>query len=134
MRSVNPFVDAMGTRNLLMQCTRPVDSLENACITGGILDLSHVIVQAFELKLNKATANVRYGKTLQLVATILPENATNTKVTWTSSHPSYASVSAKGVVRVKKAGIGKTVRITATTKDGTKLKDVCTIKIKKAAK
>ncbi len=134
LRSVNPFVDAMGTRNLLMQCTRPVDSLENACITGGILDLSHVIVQAFELKLNKATANVRYGKTLQLVATILPENATNTKVTWTSSHPSYASVSAKGVVRVKKAGIGKTVRITATTKDGTKLKDVCTIKIKKAAK
>lgn len=134
LKSVNPFVDAMGTRNLLMQCTRSVDTLENACITGGILDLSHVIVQAFELKLNKASTSVAYGKTLQLVATIQPENATNRNVTWTSSQPAYASVSAKGVVKAKKAGIGKTVKITATTKDGTKLQDACTIKIKKAKK
>ncbi len=132
LRSVNPASGAAELRNLLMRCTRNVDAIENACVTGGILDLSRVIVQASGLKLNKTTANVRYGNTLQLAATILPQNATNTGVIWSSSNPAYASVSAKGVVKVKKAGVGKTVKITATTSDGTMLKKVCKVKILKA--
>ena len=102
-------------------------------MTGGILDLSRVVVQASKLKLNKASANVRYGKTLKLVATLLPQNVTNTQVVWSSSNPKYASVSSGGVVKVKKAGVGKTVKITAATSDGTGLKKTCKIKILKAA-
>ncbi|KAI4445983.1 hypothetical protein C823_000500 [Eubacterium plexicaudatum ASF492] len=132
LRGVNPTYDAMGIRSLLMECTRSVDALENACVTGGILDLSGIVVQPTSLKLNKASANVRYGNKLQLVATILPENAAGANVTWKSSNPAYASVSAKGVVKVKKAGVGKTVKITASTKDGIKLQDACTVKILKA--
>ena len=134
LRGVNPTYDAMGIRSLLMECTRSVDALENACVTGGILDLSGIVVQPTSLKLNKASANVRYGNKLQLVATILPENAAGANVTWKSSNPAYASVSAKGVVKVKKAGVGKTVKITASTKDGIKLQDACTVKILKAKK
>lgn len=132
LRGVNPSLSAAGLRNLLMQCTRNVDSLENACVTGGILDLSNVVVQASRLKLNKAAANVRYGNKLQLKATIEPANVTNANVKWTSSNTAYASVSSKGIVKVKKAGIGKTVKITASTKDGTGLRKACTVKILKA--
>lgn len=80
-----------------MQCTRNADALENDCVSGGILDLSKVVVQASGLKLNKTSANVYYGKTLRLVATILPENATNTGIIWTSSNSKYATVSAAGL-------------------------------------
>lgn len=132
LRGVNPSLTASAVRSQLMLCTRSVDTLENACVTGGILDLSKIMVQAASLKLNKAAANVRYGNKLRLTATILPENAIVSNVKWTSSNPAYATVSAKGVVKVKKAGVGKTVKITASTKDGTKLKDACMVKILKA--
>lgn len=133
LRGTNPSLDAVGLRSLLMKCTRNIAALENDCVTGGILDLSRVVVQASKLKLNKASANVRYGKTLKLVATLLPQNVTNTQVVWSSSNPKYASVSSGGVVKVKKAGVGKTVKITAATSDGTGLKKTCKIKILKAA-
>ena len=54
------------------------------------------------------------GNTLQLDATILPDNTTNKSVTWTSSNSEIASVSNSGLVTGKKAG---TVTITATTKN-----------------
>lgn len=132
LRSANPFLDALGIRKLLMQCTRNADALENACVTGGILDLSGVVVQASRIKLNKTTANVRLGKTLQLKATVSPSNVTNADVKWVSSNSRYATVSSKGKVTVKKAGVGKTVKISAVTKDGTKLKETCKVKILKA--
>ena len=116
-----------------MKCTRSVDAVENACVTGGILDLSRVVVRAAGLKLNKTTANVRYGSTLQLKATVSPSNVTNADVKWKSSNTKYASVTSDGQVTVKKAGVGKKVKITAVTKDGTKLKKTCTINILKAA-
>lgn len=132
LRAANPSLDAKSIRSLLMKCTRSVDAVENACVTGGILDLSRVVVQAAGLKLNKTTANVRYGSTLQLKATVSPTNVTNADVKWKSSNTKYASVSTSGRVTVKKAGIGKKVKITAVTKDGTKLKKTCTITILKA--
>lgn len=134
LRGTNPSLNAAGLRSLLMKCTRSIDSLENACSTGGILDLSRAVVQASRLKLNKASANVRYGKKLKLVATLLPQNVTNAQVVWSSSNPKYASVTDGGVVKAKKAGVGKTVKITASTADGTGLKKTCKIKILKAGK
>lgn len=132
LRGANPYLDAASIRKLLMKCTRSADTVENACVTGGILDLSGVVIQASGLKLNKTSANVRYGATLQLKATVSPSNATNAKIKWTSSNTDYATVSSNGTVAVKKAGVGKTVKITAVTRDGTKLKRTCKVKILKA--
>ncbi|MBY9078597.1 Ig-like domain-containing protein [Paenibacillus sp. HN-1] len=53
--------------------------------------------------------------TVQLKATVLPEDATNLDIAWSSNNPSIASVDAFGVVTARKAG---TAVITATTGDG----------------
>ena len=87
-------------------------------------------VKAQGIVLNKTSATVRHGKKIQLKATVLPLNVTNGNVTWSTSNKKYATVSAKGKVKVKKAGIGKVVKITARTADGTNLKKVCKIKIR----
>ncbi len=52
---------------------------------------------------------------LQLTAGISPENTTNKTVTWTSSRPEVATVSASGVVRAVSSG---SVVITATASNG----------------
>jgi hypothetical protein len=55
------------------------------------------------------------GDTTTLTATVAPSNATNTKVTWTSSNTSVVTVSSAGVVTALAPG---SATITATTKDG----------------
>ena len=64
--------------------------------------------------LDPTTATVEAGKTVELTATVSPENATNKGVTWTSSDETIATVSG-GVVTGVAAG---TATITVTTKDG----------------
>ncbi|NOV03706.1 beta-galactosidase [Paenibacillus planticolens] len=51
----------------------------------------------------------------QLIASILPDDATNTRVTWTSDNPTVASVDLFGVVTGLKEG---KARISSTTLDG----------------
>ena len=61
------------------------------------------------------------------------KTAANRTVKWKSSNKKYATVNSKGVVTVKKAGIGKKVTITATAKDGSGKKATYRIKIMKKA-
>lgn len=129
--AANPTLSAKGVRALLLKCVRKVSSLSGKCVTGGVLDASKFVTLSTKVTLNKTSATLRYGKTLTLKAKVSPTYVTNTKVTWKSSNTKYATVSSKGVVKVKKAGIGHTVKITATAADGTGKKAVCTIKLKK---
>ena len=65
--------------------------------------------------LNKTTLKLGKGASETLTATIAPTNATNKKVTWTSSDPAVATVDASGKV----TGVAKgTATITVTTEDG----------------
>ena len=61
------------------------------------------------------TKSIVAGATAQLTATIAPENATDKKITWTSSAESYATVDENGLVTGVAAG---SATITATTHDG----------------
>ena len=81
-----------------------------------------------DVKVKKITINtttkkktVRYGEKLSLKAVVTPKNATKKDVTWTVDKKGYASVSAKGVLTPKKAGVGKSVVVKATAKDGSKV-------------
>lgn len=65
--------------------------------------------------LNKTTLKLTKGASETLTATVAPTNATNKKVTWTSSDPAVATVDASGKV----TGVAKgTATITVTTEDG----------------
>ena len=85
------------------------------------------------LKIFGISKKIAAGKKIQLSVTVKPANATNQSVTWKSSNTKYATVNAKGMVTMKKAGVGKTVTITAIAKDGSNKKASYKIKIMKHA-
>ena len=78
------------------------------------------------IALDNTSATMNAGETMQLTATVLPDNAANKTVTWTSSDNSVASVSNNGLVTALTAG---TATITATTCDGTNLSAACNVTV-----
>ena len=88
-----------------------------------------------KVKLNKTKANLNVGKSLTLKATVTPKKATNKKVKWTirKSDKKYASINSKGVLTVKKAAKGKTIKVTATAVGNSKVKATYTVKVMKKA-
>jgi len=77
------------------------------------------------ISLNKTTNTLQNGAIDQLSATILPTNASNKSVNWTSSNSAIASVDASGLITAKAIG---TTTITATTVDGG-LTDKCSVTV-----
>ena len=71
-------------------------------------------VKVTGIKLDRNTVNMKYGRVIELKATIEPENATNKDITWTSNNEEVATVSGG---RVYSINPGKAT-ITATTVDG----------------
>ncbi|MGG1514486.1 S-layer homology domain-containing protein [Paenibacillus oryzisoli] len=74
------------------------------------------------LTLNKGTLTINQGASEQLVATVLPVNATNKAVAWTSSNPAVATVDENGLVTGVGAGqaaisatIGRFTNVSAVT-------------------
>ncbi len=75
--------------------------------------------------LDKTEETVEVGKTVKLTATIEPSNATNKKVTWSSSNETVATVNNGTVTGVAEGG---PVTITATTEDG-EFTAACTVTV-----
>ena len=80
------------------------------------------IIDVISISLNKTEASIIAGSTVSLTPTVSPSEATNKKVTWTSSDNSIATVSNTGVVTGIKAG---TVTITAASNNDKKA--TCTV-------
>ncbi|WP_338554723.1 Ig-like domain-containing protein [Paenibacillus sp. KS-LC4] len=81
-----------------------------------VVKLGGVTVPVTGVTVSPATLTLTAGGNAGTVtAVVSPSNATNKKVTWTSSDPSVATVDEDGVVTPLTAG---TVTITATTEDG----------------
>ena len=74
-------------------------------------------VAVTEVKLNKNGLPLEAGKSEQLTATVVPANAANKKVTWSSDKPAIASVDKNGTVTAHKAGEAV---ITVKSEDGGK--------------
>ncbi|MCE2617272.1 Ig-like domain-containing protein [Bacteroidaceae bacterium 14-104] len=87
-----------------------------------------VTVPVEGVSLSQTSLSMITGETIQLTETINPSDASNTKVTWSSSDDSVASVNDKGLVTAVKVG---TVVISVTTDDGNKVAS-CTVAVKKS--
>ncbi|MBU3127147.1 Ig-like domain-containing protein [Clostridium tagluense] len=74
------------------------------------------------VSLDKTTASITSGQSIELIATINPENATNKKVTWKSSNEAVATVTGSTQAKANVSAIGAgTAIITVTTEDGGKI-------------
>ena len=73
------------------------------------------VVSVTGVSLNESSITLDVGGSKTLTATVVPDNATNKKVRWTSDNETAATVSEDGVVT---AVAGGTAVITATTHDG----------------
>ncbi len=82
-----------------------------------------VKVESVSLDITSRTLEV--GQTVTLVATVLPEEAENKSVTWSSSAPAIASVE-NGLVTALAVG---SATITATAADGSGKTATCTIEV-----
>lgn len=83
------------------------------------------MVSATGVTLNAETLTLQKDDTVQLVAAVQPENATNKAVTWKSSDENVAVVDADGKVTAVSCG---TAMITVMV-DGTDLTDSCSVKV-----
>ena len=91
----------------------------------GVTTPSDILVQDIQLDKTKETLEV--GKTVSLTATVLPSNASNRSVTWSSDNEKVAKVSSDGKV----TAVGKgTATITVCSNDGTNVKATAVITVK----
>lgn len=109
----------------------------NVIVDGGTLDESlktslgdRVTYVVRGVSLDRSALTLIEGGTAQLTATVEPIDATNKKVTWSSSAPGVATVDASGNVTAVAEG---TATITATTDDGGKTA-TCTVTVAHAHK
>lgn len=98
--------------------TITVKSNDNATATSKVsVTVEKAVVNVSSVELTPATATLDIGATQQLSANVLPSEADNKKVTYSSGSDAIATVSATGLVTAVGEG---TTDITVTTEDGAK--------------
>ena len=100
-------IDILDVRLLLQQYINK-DPLE---------EIPPEVVAVKSVALNKTSLTLTVGESATLKATLSPTDATNKKLTWSSSDKAVATVSSSGKVTAVKAG---TATITVKTADGNK--------------
>lgn len=83
------------------------------------------------IRISGISTKIAAGKKVRLTADVLPGNARNKTVLWTSSNTKAATVSKDGVVKISKKAGGKKVTITACAADGSGVKANFQIKVMK---
>ena len=90
-------------------------------------------IKVNKLRLSGISKKIAAGKKIKLTAKVLPQNAANKKLKWTSNNKKVATVTQTGLVKIKKKAGGKKVKITAAATDGSGKKAVWKIKVMKGA-
>ena len=90
---------------------------------------NNTVVEVSSVELSKTSLSLTAGETATLTATVKPTNATNKKITWSSSDTSVATVDSNGKVTALKAG-------TATIKaqSSNVCYDTCELTVKRSGK
>ena len=90
---------------------------ENSSTVTATITITVTPIAVTSVSLDSNSASVKVGKTITLVATVYPTNATNKAISWASDSTGVATVSSSGVVTGIAAG---SATITVTTNDGNK--------------
>ena len=93
-------------------------------------DVVETSVAVEGIKLNKKSVKIGQKGSYQLIATVMPDNATNKNVVFESSDKKIASVDANGLIKAKKVG---STTVTVTTEDG-RYTARCKVKVTKQIK
>ncbi|MBD5211217.1 MAG: leucine-rich repeat protein [Bacteroidales bacterium] len=88
-------------------------------------NIEAINVPATSIALNISEVELGHEETVQLVATVMPDDATDKSVTWASADEAVATVDENGLVTAVAKG---TTTITATTVDGLTAECVVTVK------
>ncbi|MDL2221134.1 C10 family peptidase, partial [Parabacteroides sp. OttesenSCG-928-N08] len=83
-----------------------------------VVTVTAATVAVSSVQLSEINRNIKQGESFTLTATVLPENATNKVISWSSSNTTVATVSNEGLVT--SAGDTGSATITVTTEDGNK--------------
>ena len=101
----------VGTAKITVKTT---DGAKTATCTVTVKD---PVIAVTGVTLDKESATIDEGATVQLKATVVPANATDKTITWKSGNAEVASVDSNGKVTGLKDGMS---HIVVTTKDGSK--------------
>ncbi len=108
----------------------PYSALEAYRNAPGWCNFQHIVgidpVLATGIEVNPTATTILEGQTLQLTATVLPEETTNKAVAWASSNPTVAMVDENGLVTACSLG---SATITAMTTDGSNLSTSCVVTV-----
>ncbi len=119
-------VDANGVIRALKEGTVTITATSsNGKAASCTVIVTNESVDVLEIKLNPSSITIKEGSLTQIIATVMPSNATNRELVWTSSDISIATVNNKGVIKGIKAG---TTTIIAKTKDG-KVEAIVTVTV-----
>ena len=129
--SSNPFAASVDSNGVVTAVGAGTATITASTLDGGWYTTCTVKVIAkpvgvISVSLNKATLTLTEGDSETLFASVNPTDATNKKVSWSSSSANVATVdSSSGAVKAIAAG---TATITATTEDGGKTA-TCTVTV-----
>ena len=117
--STNTAVATVSSTGLVKAVKAGIATIMAKTVDGGYTASCRITVETpvTSVKINTTAKTMAPGATFQLAAWPQPANATNKKVTWSSSNTAVATVSSTGLVKAVKAG---NATITVKTADGGK--------------
>lgn len=118
--SPNGTITTSGVGSTIIKCIASNGVSAQCVVTVNPILISGIVV-------DKSEATMTVGEKLQLEVTVLPENATNKELIWSSTNEIVAIVDNNG--QVTAIGIG-TCQVKATANDGSGKTAVCLISVK----
>lgn len=126
--SSSGLVTPVAAGSATITCTAADGSGKSAsCNVTVTVDIKVSRITLSETELNLVARGAGDNDSKRLTATVLPSNAANQSVTWSSSAPSVATVSSNGTVTAASRG---TTIITCTATDGSNVSARCTVTVK----
>lgn len=119
------FVGENAGQVIITARTTDGTNLSKSCVVT-VKGSEPVFIPVQSISVSPSSVRMTVGATRQLTATVLPTNATNRAVSWTSSNTSVVTVGSDGRITALKTG---TATVTAHAKDGTGVSGSCTVTV-----